>query len=146
MLIEEKLKTLEIKEKIKVLTAKEKIRNISTIGPKIASSVLAFFHEERNRDIISRLKAAGLKMEAAATSNTTLPLAGKEFVITGTLKAFPRAQAEARIKELGGDAKDNVTRKTSYVVVGEDPGSKKAKAEKMGIPILDEQQFLDMLK
>ena len=119
---------------------------VTAIGPKISSSVLAFFHEDRNRDILRRLKEAGLKMEADTAADTGLPLSGKEFVITGTLAAFPRSQAEARIKELGGEAKDSVTRKTSYVVIGADPGSKRDKALAMGIPILDEQQFLDMIK
>jgi DNA ligase (NAD+) len=137
-----KFRNMETLEK----ATEEELLSVSAIGPKIAASVLAFFHEERNRDIIRRLKEAGLKMEASAAAATELPLSGKEFVITGTLNAFPRSQAEARVKELGGDTKDNVTRKTSYVVVGADPGSKKAKAEKMGITILNEQEFLKILE
>ena len=75
-----------------------------------------------------------------------LPLSGMEFVITGTLQAFPRAEAEAKIKALGGSAKDNVTKKTSYLVAGADPGSKLARAEALGIKILNEEKFLDLLK
>jgi DNA ligase (NAD+) len=124
----------------------EKLLSVSAIGPKIAESILAFFHEERNREIIRRLKDAGVKMEEAVIDKQGLPLSGKEFVITGTLQSFTRPQAEAKIKELGGTAKDNVTRKTNYVIAGADPGSKLARAQAMGIEVLNEQQFLDLIK
>jgi DNA ligase (NAD+) len=124
----------------------EKLLSVSAIGPKIADSVAAFFHEERNRGIIRRLKEAGVKMEEAVIEKQGLPLSGKEFVVTGRLENFTRQQAEARIKELGGTTKDNVTRKTNYVVAGADPGSKLTRAQSLGIEILNEQQFLEMLK
>ncbi len=124
----------------------EQLLSVSAVGTKIAESVIAFFQEERNREIIRRLKEARVSMEETAAIEQNLPLSGKEFVITGTLAAFSRSQAEAKVKELGGDTKDNVTRKTSYVVVGADPGSKRDRALAMGIKILDEQQFLEMIK
>ena len=74
-----------------------------------------------------------------------LPLAGLEFVLTGKLESFSRSEAEAKIKALGGKAGSDVTRKTSYVVVGADPGSKLAKAEKLGIKTLSEAEFLELL-
>jgi len=74
-----------------------------------------------------------------------LPLAGLEFVLTGKLESFPRSEAEAKIKALGGKAGSDVTKKTSYVVVGADPGSKLAKAEKLGVKTLSEAEFLDLL-
>jgi DNA ligase (NAD+) len=74
-----------------------------------------------------------------------LPLAGLEFVLTGKLESFSRSEAEAKIKALGGKAGSDVTKKTSYVVVGADPGSKLAKAEKLGIKTLSEAEFLEFL-
>lgn len=126
--------------------SREELLNISAIGPKIADSITAFFQVEQNREIIRRLKEAGVKMEETAAAAQGLPLSGKEFVLTGTLQAFSRQQAEAKIKELGGSTKDNVTRKTSYVVVGADPGSKRDRAVAMGIQILNEKEFLDLIK
>jgi DNA ligase (NAD+) len=124
----------------------EDLMKISAIGPKIADSVTAFFSQKENLDIIRRLKEAGVKLEEKVTVKKDLPLSGKEFVVTGTLKAFTRSQAEAKIRELGGAAKDNVTRKTDYVVVGADPGSKLARATELGIKTIDEQQLIELLK
>ena len=75
-----------------------------------------------------------------------MTLSGREFVLTGRLASSSRPEAEAKIKALGGSAKSNVTKNTSYVVVGEDPGSKADKARQLGIPILTESEFLEMLK
>jgi len=126
--------------------SREKLTDIGAIGPKIADSITAFFRQEENRNIIRRLREAGVRLEEEATKPEELPLSGKEFVITGRLETSSRQEAEARIKELGGIAKDNVTRQTTYVVVGADPGSKLARAQELGIEILSEQKFLDKLK
>lgn len=126
--------------------SRERLTEISAIGPKIADSITAFFHEEDNRNIINELKKAGVKMAETAAIQKDLPLSGREFVVTGRLDKFTRQQAEAKIKELGGAAKDNVTRKTDYVVYGADPGSKLTRAKELGIKTLTEQEFLDMLK
>jgi DNA ligase (NAD+) len=127
--------------------SREKLLDIETIGPKIADSILAFFRQEENKKIIQKLKEADVlteeKTEAAALSE--LPLAGLEFVITGRLEGFSRPEAEARIKELGGTAKDNVTRRTNYVVVGADPGSKLARAREMGAKTIGEKEFLKLI-
>ena len=111
--------------------------SVSAIGPKIADSITAFFRQEDNLKIIRRLKDAGVKMEETAAVQKDLPLSGKEFVVTGRLDAFTRQEAEAKIKELGGTAKDNVTRKTSYVVYGADPGSKLTRARELGIETIE---------
>jgi DNA ligase (NAD+) len=126
--------------------SRERMMEISAIGPKIADSITAFFREEDNRNIISELKRAGVKTEETAAVPKDLPLSGKEFVVTGRLDLFTRQQAEARIKELGGAAKDNVTRKTDYVVYGDEPGSKLTRAKELGIQTLNEKEFLEMLK
>jgi len=124
------------------------LSTIPSIGPKIAESIVAFFRQEGNRQIIEKLRKAGVKLERKKVKEAQpegLPLAGKEFVLTGKLDSFSRSEAEAKIKALGGKASSDVTRKTFYVVVGADPGSKLAKAEKLGIKTLNEAEFLKML-
>jgi len=117
---------------------------IPAVGPKIAASVAAFFRQPENREIIARLQAAGVNPREEAIIN--LPLTGTEFVITGTLKSMGREAAEGRIRELGGSAKKDVTRKTNFLVAGEKPGSKLEKARKLGIPEISETEFLKMLE
>ena len=130
--------------------SQEDLSSIPSIGPKIAEGILAFFRQQGNRRIIDKLKekevGQGLgKRKAKAIEPGDLPLAGLEFVLTGKLESLSRPEAEARIKALGGKAGSDVTRKTSYVVVGADPGSKLAKAEKLGVKTLSEAEFLDFL-
>lgn len=125
---------------------REKLLEIPSIGPKIADSILAFFRQEQNRKIIEKLRQAGVKLEAEKVEAKELPLAGLEFVITGRLQTFTRQEAEARIKALGGKAGSDVTRKTNYLVVGEEPGSKLARAQTLGIKTLTEAEFLELLQ
>jgi len=125
--------------------SREELINIEAVGPKIADSIVAFFHEETNQKIIERLRKAGVTLEEKVKSEK-LPLAGMEFVITGRLEAFSRQEAETRIKALGGTAKDNVTRKTSYLVVGADPGGNKlTKAQELGTGQIKEEELLRLL-
>ncbi|HEY98035.1 MAG TPA: NAD-dependent DNA ligase LigA [Dehalococcoidia bacterium] len=125
----------------------ERLEEISTIGPKIAESIAAFFQQDENKDILTRLKSAGVfPEEMAASKPADLPLSGKEFVLTGRLESLSRPEAEAKIKALGGTAKGSVTRKTDYVVAGADPGSKLTRARELGIPVLDEKKLLEMLE
>jgi len=125
------------------------LSTIHSIGPRIAESIATFFRQQGNRQIIEKLRKAGVKLEKPQNVGEglvpSLPLAGLEFVLTGKLESFPRSEAEARIKALGGKAGSDVTRKTSYVVEGADPGSKLAKAEKLGVKTLSEAEFLDLL-
>jgi DNA ligase (NAD+) len=127
--------------------SEEDLSSIPSIGPKIAEGILAFFRQGGNRQIVEKLRKAGVKLERekVKAGREELPLAGLEFVLTGKLESFSRPEAEARIKALGGKAGSDVTRKTSYVVVGADPGSKLATAEKLGIRTLSESEFLDLL-
>jgi DNA ligase (NAD+) len=92
------------------------------------------------------LRAAGVKLEEKAVKPKELLLAGQEVVITGTLNRFTREEAESRIKALGGMTRDNVTRKTNYVVVGANPGSKLARAQELNIKQIDEEEFLRLLE
>jgi DNA ligase (NAD+) len=129
--------------------SEEQLMQTPGIGPKIASSVVTYFRDERNLRVVEKLRAAGVKMEqdvAPPPSPEEQPLLGKMFVLTGTLASMSRSEAEARIKALGGTATSSVSRKTSYVVAGESPGSKLDRARELGVPVLDEAQLLEMLK
>jgi len=124
------------------------LSTIPSIGPKIAESTVAFFRQEGNIQIIEKLKKAKVKLKrkkAKEAKPKKLPLAGLEFVLTGKLESLSRSEAEAKIKALGGKAGSDVTKKTSYVVVGADPGSKRDRAKKLGIETLSEAEFLDLL-
>jgi DNA ligase (NAD+) len=128
--------------------SQEELSSLPSIGPKIADSIVAFFRQEGNRRIIEKLGKTGVKLgkeKAEVVKPEELLLAGLEFVITGKLEAFARSEAEARVKALGGKASSDITKKTSYVVIGADPGSKLAKAEKLGIRHLGEAEFLELL-
>ena len=129
-------------------TKQEELSALPSIGPKIAESIVAFFRQEGNRQIIEKLGEAkvGLEREEVKEAKPEeLPLVGMEFVLTGKLDSFSRSEAESKIKALGGKAGSDVTRKTSYVVVGADPGSKLTKTEKLGVKMLSEAEFLDLL-
>ncbi len=129
-----------------VSATRDDLMSIPSVGPKIADSVTAFFGQEDNLKIIERLKKAGIFPEEEKAVKAEGSLSGKEFVLTGRLDAMSRPEAEARIAALGGTAKDNVTRRTDYVVVGADPGSKLARAQQLGIKTLTEPEFLDLLR
>ena len=126
--------------------SREGLMSIPTVGPKIADSIITFFRQEENRNIIKRLKKAGVRLEEEAVKPEELPLAGMEFVITGRLETFARQEAEARIKTLGGTTGSSITRKTTYIVVGIDPGSKLAHAQALGIKQLNEEELLRLLR
>ncbi|MGE5618708.1 MAG: NAD-dependent DNA ligase LigA [Sphingomonadaceae bacterium] len=121
---------------------------VEGVGPKIARSVVEYFANERNRQVIERLRRAGLRFEDSREEPVgDLPFAGKSFVITGTLDGLSRLQAEAWIRRLGGEPGSSVTRKTDYLVVGADPGSKLQKARALGtVRILTDQEFQAMLR
>jgi len=126
--------------------SREELVSIPAIGPKIADSVTAFFRQEENQKIIQKLRDAKVRLEETAAEPSEMPLSNMEFVVTGRLESFSRQEAESRIKQLGGAARDNVTRKTDYVVVGAEPGSKLTRARELGIKILDEEAFIKLLK
>jgi len=128
--------------------SEEDLLSLPSVGPKIAESIMAFFRQEGNKQIIKKLKKRGVRLEREKVKEAKpeeLSLAGLEFVLTGKLETFSRSEAEAKIKALGGKAGSDVTKKTSYVVVGTDPSSKLAKAEKLGVKTLSEAEFLKLL-
>ncbi len=126
---------------------KDDLDGIPSIGLKIADSIFAFFRNPENIKIIQKLESAKVFPEAReAAKIEALPLAGKEFVITGRLESMPRSEAEEKIRALGGSAKGDVTRKTDYLVVGAEPGSKVERARALGIKQITEAELLEMLK
>jgi DNA ligase (NAD+) len=125
--------------------SEEELLAIEGIGPVIAQSVHAFFEQPRNLDVIDRLKEAGVDPKETP-KKTGGPLEGQTFVITGTLDDFTRDEAAAAIEERGGKVASSVSKKTTGVVVGANPGSKLAKAESLGTDILDETAFKRLLK
>ncbi len=118
---------------------------VEQIGEKVAQSVYEFFHDDRNGAVIEQLKAAGLKPEPPEVRRSD-KLAGKTIVVTGTLEHFSRQQIEQAIRQAGAKASGSVSKKTDYVLAGEDPGSKLDKAKKLGVEIIDEQRFMKMIE
>jgi DNA ligase (NAD+) len=123
----------------------EELEEINAVGPKIAESAHAYFRDAQKKKIIAKLRKAGVRMEQEPETPREGPLLGQTFVFTGSLASMPRGRGESLVRELGGDVSSSVTKKTSYVVAGADPGSKLQKAEKNGTTVLDEDQFLRML-
>jgi len=122
------------------------LETVPGIGPRIAESVARFFRDRHNRTLVERLRSAGVPMaDERPRANRERSLAGKTFVITGSLASMSREEAKQRIEALGGKAASGVSRHTDFVVVGSDPGSKFAKATKLGVRILDEKEFLQLL-
>jgi DNA ligase (NAD+) len=126
----------------------EKLTGIKGIGEQIASSIVKFFEQKGNQKVIRKLKEFGVEVPSrpARPRPKDLKLSGKSFVFTGGLKTLSREEAESRVESLGGKASSAVSKKTDYVVVGEDPGSKFEKAKSLGVKILTEEDFLELIK
>jgi len=122
----------------------EVLQAIPEIGPVVAASIRGFAEEPHNRALIEKLAAAGVNMaslQPAVDVEAPGPLAGKTFVLTGTLPTLSREEATALIEARGGKVSGSVSKKTSYLVAGEEAGSKLDKAKQLGTPILTEQEF-----
>jgi DNA ligase (NAD+) len=124
----------------------DQLAEVEDVGEVIAESVTQWFGEERNRRLIDRLRTAGLNFASSLYSAgfAVGPFSGKTFVLTGTLPTMTREVASAKIEGLGGKVTSSVSKKTDYVLAGEDAGSKLEKAQKLGVKILDEADFLKM--
>jgi len=120
----------------------ETLRQAEEVGPKVAQSIRQFFQEPRNRELVERLRAAGLRFEQAVVKKAGGPLAGLTFVLTGTLPTLTREEAKARIESAGGKVTGSVSKNTDYVVAGEEAGSKLDKARKLGVRVIDEAGLL----
>ncbi len=125
--------------------SREELAAAEEVGPKVAESIYQFFREERNRRLIQGLREAGLQFDHQQKRRKAGPLDGLTFVLTGTLPNLTREDAAARITAAGGKVTDSVSRKTTYVVAGEKPGSKLDKAHSLGVTVIDEAALLDLL-
>lgn len=124
----------------------EELSTVREIGPKIAESIISFFEEKSNLELIEKLRKGGVRLTLVKEEVKAGSLAGKNFVLTGRLEKYSRGDAEELIKAMGGKVSSSVSKNTDYVVVGEEPGSKYDKALKLGVTILTEKEFETMLK
>jgi len=123
------------------------LQQVPDIGPTVAESIFKFFRDKRNLDFIEKLKKVGVKiLEKKKEEKKELPLKGLVFVFTGVLKSMTRGEAKKRVKNLGGETTESVSKRVNFVVVGENPGSKFEKAKKLGIKTITEEEFLKMIQ
>ncbi|WP_038216404.1 NAD-dependent DNA ligase LigA [Xenophilus azovorans] len=127
--------------------SEEALLEVDDVGPVVAQSIHTFFQQPHNREVVEQLRAAGVHWEEGEPApRAVLPLAGKTFVITGTLPTLSREEAKERLEAAGAKVAGSVSKKTSYVVAGEAAGSKLDKAQELGIEVLDEAGMLDLLR
>jgi len=124
----------------------DEIAEVSGIGPVVASSIHEYLQSKEHRDLIKRLQEGDVEMKASRPASREGPLKGQSFVVTGTLSQYTRPDAEARIKSLGGATSSSVTKKTDVLVVGEGPGSKLEKAQRYGTTIMEDAEFMELLR
>ena len=124
----------------------EELCGINEIGEIMAESIVKFFESKQTKDLIERLKQNGVNMESKMEKSQDERFAGKIFVLTGTLPTLSRNEASEIIEKFGGKTSGSVSKKTSFVLAGEEAGSKLKKAEELGIPIITEAEFLEMIK
>ncbi len=124
----------------------EDLQQAAEVGPKVAQSIYQFFREPRNSELVDRLRSAGLQFHHESDRPGGGPLKGMTFVLTGTLPNLSREEAKRMIETAGGKVSGAVSRKTSYVVAGEDAGSKLAKARELGVKVVDEAGMLNLIK
>jgi DNA ligase (NAD+) len=123
----------------------EELQEAEEVGPKVAQSIRRFFEEERNRELVERLRQEGFDFTYAVKKKSGGPLAGKTFVVTGKLPTLSREDAKAKIEAAGGKVTGSVSKKTHYVVAGEDAGSKLDKARALEVEVIDENGLLEMI-
>jgi DNA ligase (NAD+) len=123
----------------------EELQHAEEVGPKVAEAVAQFFAEPGNRELIDRLQKAGLQFVYESTRPKAGPLQGLTFVITGTLPTLSRDEAKLKIEQAGGKVSSAVSKKTSFLLAGEEAGSKLTKAEELGVPVLTEDDLILML-
>ncbi|HXE91564.1 MAG TPA: NAD-dependent DNA ligase LigA [Terriglobales bacterium] len=120
--------------------SKEELQQVAEVGPRVSESIRSFFDERRNRELVERLRKAGLTFEAKKRKRGT-KLAGKTFVLTGTLAHYSRDEARRMIEDAGGKVTGSVSKKTDYVVAGADPGSKLDRARELGVKVIGEKEM-----
>ena len=125
--------------------SEDALLEIREIGPTTAKSVVDFFKQPATHKIIEKLKNAGVRFNIVEVKKEATAFSGKTFVITGTLKNYSRSDAEQLIRRLGGYATSSVSKKTDFLVAGEEPGSKYDKAKELGVKILKDDEFKRMI-
>jgi len=128
-----------------IVASEPQLLEVADIGPVVAQSIKTYFSDPLNVELVAQLRAAGVNWPEQETESRPRPLLGKTFVLTGTLPNLTRDEAAQLIEEQGGKVSGSVSKKTSYVVAGEEAGSKLAKAEELGVPILDETGLHQLL-
>ncbi len=126
--------------------AEEELTEIPEIGPKMADSIAAWFRDPVNLALLDKLRAAGVNMVRETVEEGDRPLEGKQFVLTGGLSRYSRKEAQDLIEKLGGKVSSSVSKKTDYVLAGVDPGSKYDKARALGVPIITEDEFAELIR
>jgi DNA ligase (NAD+) len=127
------------------MASRDELQQAQEVGPKVAESIFAFFHEAQNLELMERLRAANLSFEYSVPRRPGGPLKGMTFVLTGTLPHLSREEAKARIEAAGGKVAAAVSRKTTYVVAGDDAGSKLDKARSLRVQVIDENGLMALL-
>ena len=127
---------------------RDRFLEIREIGPEISESLVSYFQEGSNRRVIDQLHKLGVSIidTPVHQSRGTLPFSGKSFVFTGGLGKLTRVEAKALVERLGATVSSSVSKRTSYVVAGEDPGSKLDQARELGVTVLNEQDFLELIE
>jgi DNA ligase (NAD+) len=125
--------------------SQDKLQEVSEVGPRIAESIVEFFAEPKNRDLVEQLRQAGLTFKGKKKERGT-KLVGKTFVLTGTLLHLTREEAKKLIEDAGGRVSGSVSKKTDYVVAGSDAGSKLEKAKELKVPVIDEAALQTLLR
>jgi DNA ligase (NAD+) len=123
----------------------ERLERVEEVGPRISQAILEFFADRENRDLVKRLQDAGVDMTAEKKQRMA-QLAGLTFVLTGTLPTLTRDEAKAKIEAAGGKTSGSVSKRTSYVIAGEKPGSKLDEARNLNVPVIDEAGLLALLE
>jgi DNA ligase (NAD+) len=124
----------------------EELGAVEGVGPTIAAAIVDWFADPRHREIVDRIRSGGARLVDEGPVSGPGPLAGLTLVVTGTLTGFSRDAAAAAIQDRGGKVTGSVSKKTSFVVVGDSPGSKYDKAVQLGVPVLDEEGFVVLLE
>ena len=122
------------------------LSSINDVGPIVANSIVEFFNQEQTKDLIQRLKGYGVNMEDASKENEDNRFEGLTFVLTGSLENFTRDEASSIIENFEGKVSGSVSKKTSYVLAGSDAGSKLTKAQSLGVKVISEEEFKEMIK
>jgi DNA ligase (NAD+) len=123
----------------------EELQEVNEVGPRIAKSIVEFFQEPRNRELVEQLRKAGLTFTGNKKERGT-KLAGKTFVLTGTLSRYSRDEAKKMIEDAGGRVSGSVSKKTDYVVAGADAGSKLDKAKELGVEVVGENEMEALIR